>query len=67
MMASDNFAKSSLGSGTMSFEDLQKTVMRIDKDLPAGYNLEEELQAEVGEDDALFKDPNVSINLNDLK
>jgi hypothetical protein len=67
MMASDNFAKSSLGSGTMSFEDIQKTVMRIDKDLPAGYNLEEELQAEVGEDDALFKDPNVSINLNDLK
>lgn len=66
-MASDNFAKSSLGSGTMSFEDIQKTVMRIDKDLPAGYNLEEELQAEVGEDDALFKDPNVSINLNDLK
>lgn len=66
MMASDNFAKSSLGSGTMSFEDIQKTVMRIDNS-GENDNLEEELQAEVGEDDALFKDPHVSINLNDLK
>jgi hypothetical protein len=47
----------------MSFEDIQKTVMRIGVD----DNLEEELQSEVGEDGALFKDPDVSINLNDLK
>jgi hypothetical protein len=59
----NRIAESSLGSGTMSFEDIQKTVMRIGID----DNLEEELQAEVGEDDALFKDPDVSINLNDLK
>lgn len=71
----NRIAESSLGSGTMSFEDIQKTVMHIDKNgnkdgEDANTNMEEELEAEFKENDPILKgnkDLDVSINLSDLK
>lgn len=56
----------------MSFEDIQKTVMHIDKnnkeegDGPSS-TLEEDLSTEISDNESFFKDPDVSINLSDLK
>lgn len=57
----------------MSFEDLQKTVIHIDRngrDTETSTSVEEELTQEVNENDAILKgnkDLSISINLNDLK
>jgi hypothetical protein len=71
----NRIAESSLGSGTMSFEDIQKTVMHIDKysnkvDDSDNSTMEDELVAQINENDAVLKgnkDLDVSINLSDLK
>ena len=55
----NRIAESSLGSGTMSFEDIQKTVMHIDKyadkDEDASAVMEEDLAMEMSENESLFK------------
>ena len=65
-----------LGSGTMSFEDIQKTVMHIGKNAKGGEGddanstMEDDIMTEINENNAVLKgnkDLSVSINLNDLK
>lgn len=69
----NRIAESSLGSGTMSFEDIQKTVMHIDRNSredDASSTMEEDIENEINENNAILKgnkDLDVSINLSDLK
>mmetsp|Transcript_13375 Transcript_13375/g.15006 ORF Transcript_13375/g.15006 Transcript_13375/m.15006 type:complete len:108 (+) Transcript_13375:386-709(+) len=56
----------------MSFEDIQKTVMHIDKnykgdDESASSTMEDDLATEIGDNESFYKDPDISINLSDLK
>lgn len=67
----NRIAESSLGSGTMSFEDIQKTVMHIEKnygnDTEASSTMEEEIASEIDENRSLFDNSDMSIDLSDLK
>ncbi|CAI2365688.1 unnamed protein product [Moneuplotes crassus] len=67
----NRIAESSLGSGTMSFEDIQKTVMHIEKnygnDTEASSTMEEEIASEIDENRSLFDNSEMSIDLSDLK
>ena len=71
----NRIAESSLGSGTMSFEDLQKTVMHIDSIYnktkgKADSATDIEMESEIKENDPILKgnkDLEISINLTDLK
>jgi len=68
----NKIAESSLGSGTMSFEDIiqiDKTVMK-NNDKQDNSNLEEELESEFKENEAILKgnkDLDVTIKLSDLR
>jgi hypothetical protein len=72
----NRIAESSLGSGTMSLEDLQKTVMHIDSIVNKGKSDTDstsgdiEMESEIKENDPILKgnkDLEISINLKDLK